>query len=66
MTRRLPQSAPLQVDKGESWDLMFLYDHHPRGRSIAFYEEIRELIDERRKQKMQNEASTEKELDLFF
>ena len=38
----------LRVDKG-FWDLLFLYEHHPRGKDTDFYEEICEAICKRRK-----------------
>jgi hypothetical protein len=40
--------AKLQIDQ-TSWNLAFLYEHHPLGKKSAFYEEIYEAIQVRRK-----------------
>ncbi|MCC6019286.1 MAG: hypothetical protein LM601_09665 [Candidatus Verstraetearchaeota archaeon] len=41
--------APLneKIDYAEPWTLRDLYEHHPRGRDPAFYEEILEAIKDR-------------------
>jgi len=55
----------VELEKGRLWDIRYLYEHHPRGKSLDFFEEIYSMIAERRKQKMLNEHTENTEiLDL--
>lgn len=58
--KRAPSS---EVDKARTWDLAYLYEHHPRGKSLDFYKEIYDAIDERRKQKRLNEANVKETVE---